>query len=58
VLISGDSRDYLSALRYTVDLARAGGLERVELVRHESRADAGRPSVSFAVSAGWNGGKP
>lgn len=49
VIISGDSKDYLAALSYVLNLSRTEGLERVQLVRHEQ----GKEGVSFAVSAAW-----
>jgi Fimbrial assembly protein (PilN) len=50
VTISADGKDYLAALSYVSNLGRSEGLERVQLVRHEQKAN----SVSFAVSAAWN----
>ena len=47
VTISADGKDYLAALSYVSNLSRTEGLERVQLVRHEQKANA----VSFAVSA-------
>jgi hypothetical protein len=54
VLISGDSKDYLSALAYVLNLSRGDGLKRVQLVRHQVKEDDPRGAVSFAVSAGWS----
>ena len=53
VKISGDSKDYLAALTYVLNLSRVEGLSRVQLVRHEAKANA----VGFSVSASWNGSK-
>ena len=53
VLISGDSKDYLAALTYVLNLSRAETLARVQLVRHEAKQNA----VGFSVSATWAGGK-
>jgi hypothetical protein len=58
VLISGDSKDYLAALSYVLNLSRAEALSRVQLVRHEVKADDPQAPVSFAVSAGWREAKP
>ena len=54
VTISGDSKDYLAALTYVLNLSRAEALTRVQLVRHETKSDDPRASVSFAVSAAWS----
>jgi hypothetical protein len=53
VVISGDSKDYLAALTYVLNLSRAETLSRVQLVRHEAKQNA----VGFSVSASWAGGK-
>jgi hypothetical protein len=58
VVISGDSKDYLAALSYVLDLGRNEGLERVQLVRHEVKADDPQAPVSFAVSARWSEARP
>jgi hypothetical protein len=49
VKIVGDSKDYLAALSYVLNLSRAEGLSAVQLVRHEVR----RESVGFTISAAW-----
>ena len=51
VKITGDSKDYLAALTYVLNLSQADGLAAVQLVRHEQRRD----SVAFTVSATWGG---
>ena len=56
VLISGDSKDYLAALAYVLNLSRADALTRVQLVRHEAKPDDPQGPVSFTVSAAWTGG--
>jgi len=53
VTISGDSKDYLAALTYVLNLSRADTLSHVTLVRHETKQDA----VAFTVSASWLGEK-
>jgi hypothetical protein len=53
VKISGDSKDYLAALTYVMNLSRSDALSHVQLVRHEARQDA----VSFQISAAWNEAK-
>ena len=53
VKIMGDSKDYLAALTYVLNLSQADGLAAVQLVRHEQRRD----SVGFTVSASWQGGR-
>jgi hypothetical protein len=53
VKISGDSKDYLAALTYVLNLSRAEGLSSVQLVRHEMR----QGSVGFTVSASWEGAR-
>ena len=52
VLISGDSKDYLAALTYVLNLSRSDALSRVQLARHEMKQDQGK-SVGFAVQATW-----
>jgi hypothetical protein len=58
VLISGDSKDYLATLSYVLNLSRAEALSRVQLVRHEVKANDPQAPVGFAVSAGWREAKP
>ena len=52
VLISGDSKDYLAALTYVLNLSRSEALSRVQLARHEVKPDQGK-TVGFSVSATW-----
>ena len=54
VTISGDGKDYLAALSYVSNLSRTEHLARVELVRHERKAEDPNGPVSFAVSAAWS----
>jgi HAMP domain-containing protein len=58
VVISGDSKDYLATLSYVLNLSRAEALSRVQLVRHEVKAEDPQAPVSFAVSAGWSEARP
>lgn len=58
VMISGDSKDYLAALTYVLNLGSHDGLERVQLVRHELKAKDPQAAVSFAVSARWSQARP
>lgn len=58
VVISGDSKDYLAALSYVMNLSRSEALNRVQLVKHEAKANEPGAPVSFAVSAGWREAKP
>ena len=58
VMISGDSKDYLAALSYVLNLSRTDALERVQLVRHDVKANDPQSPVAFAVSAGWSQAKP
>ena len=53
VLINGEARDYPAALEYLRNLSRNEALSQVQLVRHEQKGAA----VSFAISAGWLGGR-
>ena len=53
VMISGDSKDYLAALTYVLNLSHADALSRVQLARHEEKNDGGK-SVAFSVSAAWS----
>ena len=57
VLISGDSRDYLAALTYVLNLSRDEALTRVALLRHETKAGDAHAAVSFDVSAAWSKGR-
>ena len=54
VTISGDGKDYLAALSYVFNLSRSDNLERVQLLRHEHKANDPNGPVSFAVSANWS----
>ena len=54
VTISGDGKDYLAALSYVSNLSRTDSLGRVQLVRHEQKANDPNGPVSFAVSAMWS----
>ena len=53
VTLSGDSKDYLAALSYVLDLRRAEALSSVQLVRHEQRGKDPQRPVSFSISATW-----
>jgi hypothetical protein len=53
VTLSGDSKDYLAALTYVLNLSRSEALAKVELVRHEVKQDDPRHPVAFYVSAAW-----
>jgi hypothetical protein len=57
VVISGDSKDYLAALSYVLNLSQAPALSQVQLVRHEAKSNDPQGAVSFAVSAAWSEGK-
>jgi hypothetical protein len=57
VTISGDSKDYLAALTYVLNLSRSEVLSKVQLVRHEVKASEPQKPVAFSVSASWFGGK-
>jgi hypothetical protein len=57
VLISGDSKNYLAALTYVLNLSRADALTQVQLVRHEAKAGEPDGPVSFTVSAAWGRGR-
>lgn len=54
VLISGESKDYLAALTYVLALRRDAALAKVQLVRHEAKADDPQGPVSFTISAAWS----
>jgi len=58
VVISGDSKDYLAALSYVLNLSQGEALTRVQLVRHEVKGKEAHGAVSFAVSAAWSEAKP
>jgi hypothetical protein len=57
VLITGDSKDYLAALTYVLNLARSEALGKVQMVRHEVKANEPQKPIGFAVSATWGGSK-
>jgi len=57
VLISGDSKDYLAALTYVLNLSKTSGLADVQLVRHEVKKNDPQHAVSFQVSAAWSDAK-
>ena len=57
IVISGDSKDYLAALSYVLNLSQAQALSHVQLVRHEVKQNDPQGTVSFAVSAAWSEGK-
>jgi len=54
VKISGDSKDYLAALTYVLNLSRSDALSKVELVRHEVKQNDPQKPVSFSIQAAWN----
>ena len=54
VLISGDSKNYLAALSYVLNLSQAEALTRVQLVRHEVKGNDPQGPVHFSVSAAWS----
>jgi hypothetical protein len=41
-----------------LNLSRAEALSRVQLVRHEVKANDPQAAVGFTVSAGWSRAKP
>ena len=53
VVISGDSKDYLAALTYVLNLSRADALSHVQLAKHEMKNDP-QKTVAFSVSAQWS----
>ena len=52
VTISGDSKDYLAALTYVLNLSREDALSGVQLARHEQKSDP-QKTVAFSVLASW-----
>lgn len=54
VKISGDSKDYLAALGYVLNLSQADALSNVQLVRHEVKQNDPQRPVAFSISAAWN----
>ena len=57
VVIQGDSKDYLAALTYVLNLSKTSGLADVQLVRHEVKKNDPQHAVSFQVSAAWGDAK-
>ncbi len=57
VVISGDSKDYLAALSYVLELSHNDSLSKVQLVRHELKASDPQRPVAFTVTARWNGAR-
>jgi len=53
VTISGDSKDYLAALTYVLNLRHSDALASVQLVRHELKQNDPQRPVAFSVSASW-----
>jgi hypothetical protein len=58
VLIVGESRDYLAALNYVLELRRAKALTNVHLAKHEVRPNLAPNPVAFSVSARWKEAGP
>lgn len=58
VVITGDSKNYLAALSYVLNLSRAEALSRVQLVRHELKDQDPQQPVAFSVSAAWSEARP
>jgi hypothetical protein len=54
VIITGDSKDYLAALSYVLNLRRSASLADVQLVRHEVKKNDPQHAVSFQISAAWS----
>jgi len=54
VKITGDSKDYLAALGYVLNLSQADALSNVQLVRHEVKQNDPQRPVAFSISAAWN----
>ena len=54
VTINGDSKDYLAALTYVLNLSRAESLSHVQLARHEVKQNDPQKTVGFSVSAAWS----
>lgn len=53
VSLSGEAKDYLSALTYVANLGEQKTLGKVHLVRHEVRQSGAIRPVTFVVSATW-----
>src|SRR5687767_1089789 len=47
VVITGDSKDYLAALSYVLELSHSDSLSKVQLVRHELKASDPQRPVAF-----------
>ena len=58
VTITGDSKDYLGALSYVLNLSHSDSLSRVQLARHEVKERDAQKTVNFSISAAWGGPKP
>ena len=54
VKITGDSKDYLAALTYVLNLSQSDALSNVQLVRHEVKRNDPQHPVAFSISAAWN----
>ena len=54
VKITGDSKDYLAALGYVLNLSQAEALSNVQLVRHQVKQNDPQRPVAFSISAAWN----
>lgn len=53
VMLTGEARDYLATLTYLARLGEQEPLQKVHLVRHDTRRDAPRRPVVFTISAAW-----
>lgn len=53
VSISGEARDYLSAVTYVARLSGQDSLRRVHLVRHEKQRGSPQRPIAFTASASW-----
>jgi hypothetical protein len=57
VTITGESKDYLTALAYLANLAQQESLQQVHLVHHEMRQQPSSRPLLFSISAAWKEGR-
>jgi hypothetical protein len=53
VMLTGEAKDYLTALSYVANLEQQQALGRVHLARHEIRQNDPQRPVAFTISASW-----
>lgn len=55
VTLTGEAKDYLTALSYVANLESQRGLTKVSMTRHEVKPNTPQRPVLFVISASWRG---